>query len=271
MTDTIPGSPDPFSRDGPELRERCVSFIAAAVADADATGIVVVLDGGAESSAVATLAVEALGPERVYGLVLPSSKLGSRNAQDAEAIAEALNIETDTIHLQPLVMSFADMSPDWVDFHGDPVVRDDLVARLRMTMARLAADATGGLVVGSATRTGLLLGSIAKRGEGADILPLGTLYGTETEALTAALDLPAFVTDPRPTVGQYPDGTGRHGVDAPTETVDRVLYRLVDFGWSPDRVRSTLDADPDVIDRIVRHRRASADERRRPALGPADD
>ena len=272
MTDSISESPDPFRRNGSELREKCVSFIGTEVADADANGVVVGLDGGADSSAVATLAVEALGPDRVYGLVLPSSKIGSRNAQDAEAVAEALGIETDTIHLQPLLMAFGDMVPDRVNLHGDPIARDNLVARLRMTMAHLAADATGGLVVGSATRTELLLGSVTKHGEGAaDILPLGGLYGTETEALAAALDLPAFVTEPRPAAGQYPGKSDGYGVDAPTETVDRVLYRLVDSEWTPERIRSALDAGPAVVDRIVKHHRGSEHERRRPAVGPASD
>ena len=272
MTDAVPDTTDPFRRDGSELREQCVSFIRSEVANVGASGVVVVLDGGADSSAVATLAVEALGPDRVYGLVLPSSKIGSRNAQDAEAIAEALGIETDTRHLQPLLMCFTELIPDRVDLYGDPISRDNLVARLRTTMAYLVADATDGLVVGSATRTDRLLGSVAKHGDGvADLFPLGTLYKTETEALASALELPAFVTEPRPTAGQYPQKDNGHGIDAPVETIDRVLFRLVDSGWSRDRVRSALDTDPETVDRIVKHRQISNRERRRPAIGPGSD
>ena len=272
MTDATADAADPFRRDGSELREQCVSFIESEVEDAGANGVVVVLAGGADSSAVATLAVEALGPDRVYGLVLPSSKIGSRNAQDAEAVAEALGIETDTIHLQPLLMRFGEMVPERADLHGDPIVRDNLVARLRTTMAYLAADATDALVVGAATRTDLLLGSVAEHGDGAaDLLPLGGLYGTEAGALASALELPAFVTEPRPAAGQYPRRDDGHGIDAPTEAVDRVLYRLVDSGWSPERIRSEVGLDPEVIDRIVEHRRATERERRQPAVGPGSD
>jgi NAD+ synthase len=78
MTDTVSARTSAFQRDGAELRAACTSFVRTTVDDASADGVVVELDGGLESSAVATVAVEALGSERVYGLVLPSSKLGSK-------------------------------------------------------------------------------------------------------------------------------------------------------------------------------------------------
>ena len=88
MTDPTTGVRD----DGAALRAACASFVRSVVTDADADGVVVELSGGRDSTAVAALAVDALGPYRVYGLVLPSSKLGLRSLQDAEAVAEALGL-----------------------------------------------------------------------------------------------------------------------------------------------------------------------------------
>jgi NAD+ synthase len=269
MTDTVSARTSAFQRDGAELRAACTSFVRTTVDDASADGVVVELDGGLESSAVATVAVEALGSERVYGLVLPSSKLGSKSAQDAEAIAAALGIETDTIHLQPLLMCFGDMMPEHTDLHGDPVVRANLVARLRMAMAYLAADARDYLVVGSATRTEFLLGAATKHGDGAaDLFPLGGLYGTEVEALGDELELPSFVTETPPPVGQYPGDGGRYGIDAPAETIDAVLYGLAEESWTADRISRELDVDRAVVDRIACHRRETARDRRDPPVGP---
>jgi NAD+ synthase len=272
MTDRPSDPAAVFRPDGARLCERVASFIRTGVCDANADGVVIVMDGGSASSIVATLAVEALGSDRVYGLVLPSSKLGSRSAQDAEAVAEALEIDHDTTHLQPLLMCFADAVPDETDLHGDPIVRENLVARLRMAMAYLAANATDRLVVGSATRTERLLGSVAKFGDGAaDLLPLGGLYGTETNALAAELDLPSFVTEPRPTVGQSPRDAPGAGVDLDPEAIDAILYRLVDAGWDPDRIEADLDVEPEAVDRIVRHHRTTGHKRRLPPTGPAGE
>lgn len=269
MTGTLPEFADAFRQDGARMHEACVSFVQSERRRTDSDGVVVLLDGETASSAVATLAVEALGAECVYGLVLPSSKVGSRSAQDAEAIADALGIETDTIHLQPLLMSFSDMAPQHADLHDDPFVRDSLVSRLRMTMAYLAANSMDRLVVGSATRTELLLGSVTKHGDGAaDLFPLGRLYRTETDALADELDLPPFVTEPRPTPGDFRGEGIVAGFDTEPETIDAILYRLVESEWSPDRIKSELAVDEELIERVVRHHRATADKRRVPPTGP---
>ncbi|MEF8778689.1 MAG: NAD(+) synthase, partial [Natronomonas sp.] len=148
MADPMVDSNAGLRADTDTMRDECVSFLRSGVAAADAAGVVVGLDGGVDSTVAATLAVEALGADSVSGLVLPSSKIGSKSAQDAEAVADALGIETETIHLQPLLMRFGELAPH-TELHGDPIVRENLVDRLRMTMLYLAANATGRLVVGT--------------------------------------------------------------------------------------------------------------------------
>lgn len=269
MTDAASDRAIPFRRDGARLSASCTSFVRSTVDAASTDGVAVILDGRLETSAVATLAVDALGQDAVYGLVLPSSKLGSMNAQDAEAVAATLGIETDTIHLQPLLTCFGDMAPDHTDLHGDLIVRRNLVARLRMVMAYLAANAMGRLVVGSATRTELLLGSATKYGDGAaDLFPVGGLYVTELEALAEDLALPAFVSDPTPAAHAYPDRSGQYGIEASVETIDAVLYRYVEDDWAPERIRVELGVDQAIVDRILRHHRATDHKRRCPPVGP---
>ncbi|MGM0606725.1 MAG: NAD(+) synthase [Halobacteriota archaeon] len=268
MTNSIADPIATIRDDSDAVRDECASFIRSTVADADADGVVVGLSGGLDSTVVATLAVEALGPERVYGLILPSSKIGSRSAQDAEAIAEALEIEADTIHLQPLLMCFAGMAPSHTDLHGDPIARGNLVARLRMAMVYLAANTMKRLVVGSTTRTELLLGSFSKHGDGAaDLLPLGGLYRTEIEALSEELDIPSFVVDPPLMAGFYPGQSDRHDIDAPQETIDTVLCRLTE-GDDPDRISSEFDIEAEIVERIRRYHRTTKHKRRLPPIGP---
>lgn len=255
------------------IRTVCTSFIRSVLTEADADGVVVGLDGELESTTAATLAVEALGPERVYGLVLPSSKLGSKGAREAEAIAEALGIESETVHLQPLLMCFGDMAPAHTDLHGDPIARENLVARLRMTMWYLAANAMERLVVGSTTRTGLLLGTFSKHGDGAaDLLPLGGLYRTEVEALAEAFDVPSFAIEPSDIESCYPDhiGVDRTGLDVAPATIDAVLRRLVEGERDPEKLQAALeiDVDREAVERIVRHHRLTEHKRRRPPVGP---
>lgn len=241
-------------RDTDAERERIRAFIESQVADAGADGVVVNMSGGLDSTVTAAIAVEALGADRVYGLVLPCNKIGAPHARDAEALADALGIEHDTVHLQPLYAQFGAVAPDRFDLHDEPTRSGNAVARLRMTMAYLAANATNRLVCGTTNRSELLLGYVTKHGDGAaDLLPLGHLYKTDVRALAEALDVPEFVVEKPPTAGFLPGQRDVDDLGAPYEVIDPVLQLGVDRGLNVETIRerfesarSEADAESDV-------------------------
>ncbi|WP_435093572.1 NAD(+) synthase [Halorubrum sp. N11] len=213
-------TPEPFDAPDPTAeRERIRGFIEDRVAAAD--GLIVNMSGGLDSTVTAALAVEALGADRVYGLILPCNKIGAPHARDAEALADALGIDHDTVHLQPLFAQFGAVAPDRFDLHDEPILSGNAIARLRMAMAYLAANATNRLVCGTTNRSEHLLGYVTKHGDGAaDLLPLGHLYKTDVRALAAELDVPDFVVEKPPTAGFLP---GQR--DADERTVTDLLAR----------------------------------------------
>lgn len=224
-------------RDPAEERERIRSFLAERVGAAGADGVVVNMSGGLDSTVTAAVAVEALGPDRVYGLVLPCNKIGAPSARDAEALAAALGIDHDTVHLQPLFAQFGAVVPDEFGLHADPVRSGNALARLRMAVAYLAADARNALVCGTANRSELLAGYLTKHGDGAaDLLPLGHLYKTDVRALAAALDVPEFVVDKPPSAEFLPGHRDADDLGAPYHVVDSVFHLGVDRGLDPDGV-----------------------------------
>jgi NAD+ synthase len=271
-------------RDPAVERDRIRSFVADRVDAAGADGVVVNMSGGLDSTVTAALAVEALGADRVYGLILPCNKIGAPHARDAEALAEALGIDHDTVHLQPLFAQFGAVAPDRFDLHDEPVRSGNAVARLRMAVAYLAANATNRLVCGTANRSELLLGYLTKHGDGAaDLFPLGHLYKTDVRSLAAELDVPTFVVEKAPTAGFLPGQRDADDLGAPYEVVDPVLHLGVDRGLDPASVveriaaavadgdssgaeRSTVDAELAAVDRelvaeLLGRHRATAHKR----------
>ena len=255
-------------------RERIRTFVESSVAAADADGVVVNMSGGLDSTVTAALAVEALGADRVYGLVLPCNKVGAHHARDAEALADALGIEHDTVHLHSLFAQFGAVAPDRFDLHDEPILSGNAVARLRMTLAYLAANAMNRLVCGTANRSELLLGYFTKHGDsGADMHPIGHLYKTEVRALAAELDVPEFVVEKPPTAGFLPGQRDADDLGAPYEAIDRVLRLGVDRGLDAATVAERLsgeDGDVDVdeatvTDLLARHR-ATEHKRSTPAV-----
>ncbi|WP_050033833.1 NAD+ synthase [Halorubrum halophilum] len=257
-------APDPAAE-----RDRIRTFIDDAVAAANADGLVVNMSGGLDSTVTAALAVEALGADRVYGLILPCNKIGAPHARDAEALADALGIEHDTVHLQPLFAQFGAVAPDRFDLHDEPIRSGNAIARLRMAMAYLAANTTNRLVCGTTNRSEHLLGYVTKHGDGAaDLLPLGHLYKTDVRALADELDVPEFVVEKPPTAGFLPGQRDADDLGAPYDVIDAVLRLGVDRELDAEAIAERLGDDADeetVADLLARHR-ASAHKRTSPPM-----
>src|SRR5690606_31479747 len=64
-------------------------------------GLVVAISGGIDSSTCAALAVRALGPARVLGLILPERDSSDDSAARARVLAEHLGIRTEIIDIAP--------------------------------------------------------------------------------------------------------------------------------------------------------------------------
>ncbi|MFC5279158.1 NAD+ synthase [Halorubrum rubrum] len=260
---TAPGDPiDPAT----EL-ERVASFVRETVSSAGADGVVINMSGGLDSTVAAAIAVEALGPDRVYGLVLPCNKIGAHHARDAEGLAEALGIDHDTVHLQPLLAQFGSVAPDRFGLHDEPTLVGNAIARLRMTLAYLAANATGRLVCGTTNRSERLLGYLTKHGDGgADLLPVGHLYKTEVRELAETLEVPGFVLEKPPTAGMLAGQRDADDLGADYDAVDPALRLAIDEGLPADEVASRLDLDREVVDDLLERHRATEHKRASPPM-----
>src|SRR5262249_54131342 len=84
------------------------------------TDVLIGLSGGIDSSLVAAIATDALGPDHVVGVLMPSRFSSAGSIPDAEALAEQLGIRTLTIPIEPahaaflgmLAEPFADLEPN---------------------------------------------------------------------------------------------------------------------------------------------------------------
>jgi len=241
------------SRDDCEaIRSDIVSFLKDSVTKAGARGAVVGLSGGIDSTLTATLAVQALGSDRVLGLGLPARE-PDESVQEARTMAEGLGIEFRECDLRPLVDLFEDhVAPEVAPTGGRQAV-GNVVARLRMAALYYAANARSLLVCGTANRSELLLGYFTKFGDGAaDLFPLGDLYKTEVRALASHVGVPRRIVAKEPTADMWLGQTDAEEIGARYETVDPVLRLVVDRSGRVEAAAEALDVDPDVVERIAR-------------------
>jgi NAD+ synthase len=271
LTDDVVQQPDPFRTNVETMAEECTHFVRSVVEEAAADGVVVGLSGGVDSATAASVAVEALGPESVYGLVMPAAASDEANVRDAQAVAFELGISFRTVDVQPVVDALAESTTQdyWLremtasssesggpvracepieDREGYTEALGNATARARMMAAYFEANLRNRLVLGTGNRTELLLGYFTKYGDGGvDLLPLGGLYKTEVRRLARHLGVPEEIVEKPPTAGLWEGQTDAGELGAPYETVDAVLRKLVEEDCSVERTAAELNVDRSLV------------------------
>ena len=90
-----------------DLREKLSAFMKETVRDQfRKEGIVIGVSGGIDSAVIAALAVDALGPERVFGLILPEKESSPSSRELGIDLCNALKIRYEEVPITPMLESF---------------------------------------------------------------------------------------------------------------------------------------------------------------------
>jgi len=114
--------------------------------------VVIGLSGGIDSAVVAALAVDALGPENVFGVSLPSKYSSDHSLSDAKELALALGISYQVIPIQPMVDAFLAST----ELTG--IAEENLQARVRGTTLMGLSNQWGHLVLATGNKSELAVG-----------------------------------------------------------------------------------------------------------------
>jgi len=247
-------------------REHITGFIESMVAEAGAEGAVIGLSGGIDSTLTAFLAVEALGADSVYGLVMPSEVNREENMSDAERVAsELLGIEYDVVGIGPIVDTFLAAYPD---AEGDTMAEGNLMVRTRAVLNYLAANHRDALVLGTGNKSEALVGYFTKYGDGAvDCHPIANLYKAQVRQLATHVDVPADLAEKTSSAEMWVgrDVEEEMGLDYPT--LDSILALHVEGGVSKSATATEIGVDEAAIER-VRELNTQSEHKRHVPPGP---
>ena len=117
------------------------------------------LSGGIDSAVVAALAVEALGPDRVVGLTMPSRYNSTETKSDARVLAHNLGIRFKSVSIEEQYQACIDAFSRDAELASLPegVADQNVQARLRMLDLMYYANKTNGLVLNTGNKTELAL------------------------------------------------------------------------------------------------------------------
>jgi NAD+ synthase len=121
-------------------------------------GVVLGLSGGIDSAACAAIAVDALGPERVWCVMLPSRFTSQESLDDAMACARALGCRYSTIPIQPAVEGFdAMLAEDFADQAVD-ITEENLQSRIRGVTLMALSNKFGPMLMTTGNKSEMSVG-----------------------------------------------------------------------------------------------------------------
>ncbi|MCL1828191.1 MAG: NAD(+) synthase [Oscillospiraceae bacterium] len=166
---------------------------------ADETKAVVGISGGKDSAVVAALCAEALGKERVLGVLMPCGEQSDIDV--ARDTCETLGIHHFEINIGETARSLFDLLED-SGIRLNEAARVNTPARLRMATLYAVSAAVGGRVANTCNLSEDWVGYSTKFGDSAgDFSPLSKLTVTEVKAVGKALGLPERFTHKLPIDG----------------------------------------------------------------------
>ena len=121
-------------------------------------GVVLGLSGGIDSALSAAVAVDALGPERVWCVMMPSRFTGQESLSDAAKCAEMLNLRLDTIPIEQAVGAFDVMLSDIFDGRGRDITEENIQSRIRGLTLMAISNKFGHMVLTTGNKSEMSVG-----------------------------------------------------------------------------------------------------------------
>ncbi|MGF1456131.1 MAG: NAD+ synthase [Alphaproteobacteria bacterium] len=139
-------------------------------------GVVLGLSGGIDSALSATVAVDALGPERVWCVMLPSRYTSGDSLEDAKACAEALGVRYETVEIEAAVDAFTGTLAPVFGNRGPDITEENLQSRIRGVILMALSNKFGPMVLTTGNKSEVSVG-------------YATLYGDMCGGYNALKDL----------------------------------------------------------------------------------
>ncbi|MGZ3694855.1 MAG: NAD+ synthase [Bdellovibrionota bacterium] len=238
--------------------------------------IVLGLSGGIDSALVAALACEAVGPENVMALAMPSKYSSVHSIDDAEAMAHASGLK---LHHFPIKMPHSTMSMALKPFFSglpEDATEENLQSRLRGTAVMAFSNKFQALALATGNKSEFAMGYSTLYGDmcGA-IAPIGDLYKTEVYELARYVNesrkwIPENTFTKAPSAELKPNQTDQDTLP-PYDLLDAALKILLEEELDPPEALAQLKksfpkADLGLLEKIQKTIRANEHKRRQAPL-----
>ncbi len=234
--------------------------------------VVVGLSGGIDSSIVATIAADAIGPERVLGVAMPSEFSSSHSIEDAKALAANLGIEMLEIPIAAAYRTYLETMEDAFGRAEPGIAEENLQARIRGNLLMAISNRYGHLVVATGNKSEMACGYATLYGDMAGgFALLRDVFKTEVYALaryrnSVGTAIPENVLHKAPSAELRPDQKDSDSLPV-YEVLDPILEAYIEEESSTeDMVARGMDRA--LVERVITMVDRAEYKRRQAPPGP---
>ncbi|MGD9584886.1 MAG: NAD+ synthase [Lysobacterales bacterium] len=235
-------------------------------------GVLLGLSGGVDSALTLAIAVDALGPERVRAVMLPTRFTADLSLELAQSQAELLGVRYDVVPIEDAFGSLlASLAPLFAGRAAD-VAEENLQARIRGTLLMALSNKFGEMLLATGNKSEMACGYATLYGDMCGgFAPLKDVYKTEVWALSRYRNslsqaIPDAVIERPPSAELRANQLDQDSLP-PYELLDAILYRYIEL----DRSRAEIIQEgyaADTVERVVRMILRNEYKRRQSAPGP---
>ena len=220
--------------------------------------VVIGLSGGIDSTLVACVAVDALGPDHVHGVAMPSRYSSDHSLTDAEALADNLGIDMRTISIEPAFAAYMDMLDPSFEGRQPGLTWGNVQSRCRGQILMALSNEFGWMVLTTGNKSEAAVGYFTIYGDSVggyavikDLLKLKVYDLCRLVNQRSGKEvIPDNVITKPPSAELRPDQRDDQSLP-PYEVLDPILSLYVEHD------RTTTDIideghDPDMVSRITR-------------------
>ncbi len=218
----------------------------------------IALSGGIDSSLVAAIAVDALGPENVLGVSMPSGYSSEGSKTDARELAENLGIQCLTIPIEEIFRTSLRAMIPAIGEEDPGLAAENLQARIRGNIIMTISNRFGPLVLTTGNKSEMAVGYCTLYGDMAGgFAVIKDVFKTVVYELCVYRNsigskpvIPQSVIDKPPSAELCPDQKDTDSLP-PYEVLDPILRAYVEQDRSIDELIA-MGFDPATVQRVTR-------------------
>jgi len=228
-------------------------------------GVIIGLSGGIDSALTAAVAVDALGPDKVHCVMMPSPYTSEESLEDAAACAKELGVELDEIGIEPAMRAFDEMLRPVFGDRAQDTTEENVQARSRGIVLMALSNKLGHMLLTTGNKSEMSVGYATLYGDMAGgYSVLKDVYKTEVFALAKWRNgnrpddflgphgqvIPERIITKPPSAELRPDQKDEDSLP-PYEVLDDILQCLIEGEMGLDEI-TARGHKPELVQKVWR-------------------